>query len=104
MTPELLNQVRTIGIALILAAALVLLLVNAVLLRLMPRVVLPTMVFVWLAGAVGFIMVLLTDHSPLNVLLAVLFLLSIGYHGSRIVARARRIASPEPEDHDAEEP
>ncbi len=103
MTWETVNQLRTAGVLLVLAAALVLLLINMVIMRAVPRLVLPLMVLVWTAGVVGFVLVLIVDHPLINVVLAVLFVVTIGFHGWRIVQRSRQTAEPQAED-DSEEP
>ena len=89
MTWETANLLRNVGVALLLAAALVLLLINIVLARALPRLVLPFMLLVWIAGLIGFVLVLIVDHSPLNVALAILFVVAIGFHGWRMVRRSR---------------
>lgn len=103
MSWETMHQLRSIGVALLLVAALLLLLINMVVARLSPRLVPALMVLVWLAGTLGFALVLIVDHSPFNVALAVLFVVVIGFHGWRIVKRSRRNVKRQ-EESDREEP
>ncbi|HPU86284.1 MAG TPA: hypothetical protein PLE60_13230 [Candidatus Latescibacteria bacterium] len=93
MPIETVIKIHQTGVWLVVASAIMLIVATTVAVRLAPGVVLPLLVVAWVCGLAGFAIVCYVQPSAVNILLAVLFLASAGFHGWRIVKRIRAASS-----------
>lgn len=93
MPIETVIKLHQTGVWLVVASAITLIVATTVAVRLVPSFVLPLLVVAWVCGLAGFAIVCYVQPSAVNILLAVLFLTSAGFHGWRIVKRIRAAAS-----------
>ena len=82
----------SVGMWMVAATAGLFLLATVVLVRFLPKTVLPVLVASWALGASGFLLVCVDQPTASNIVLGVLFVLAGGVHGMRLKRRAREVA------------